>query len=152
MFLKTLTVEQQIKRDYERALKNNQVIDLTFTPTMTMLYVKEKDKEEEWVNELYDRHGNRTSVDYGDVFLSYENGWRACTGTNCEWFECDGTMQDALEKAQEHVWHTMRKHIFMDLHALKKCTSYMMNQIYGRYHTIYLVDWFQSYESVQADE
>ena len=31
----------------------------------------------------------------------------------------DGTMQDALEKAQEHVWHSKTR--FMDLHALKKC-------------------------------
>ena len=151
--LKTVTIDEQINKAYQNALKNNAVIDLTARPTPTVLYMKQKDMEEEWCSNLYDRYGNLTTIDYADIVLSYENGWTACTGTDCEWFDCNGSIQSVLEKTKHHGGfyggcHCKKKHIFINIDAMQNCNNFVLDLLYDRYDTIYVVNCFTSYESV----
>lgn len=70
------------------------------------LRCKEKDLENEWINDWWMKNKickrNKINIGYQDIILGYNNTWTAITGTDCEWFEEQSSLQDIINEVFYH--------------------------------------------------
>ena len=68
---------------------------------------KETDIDAEWVNDWWTNNKickiNKINIGYQDIILGYnDNVWTAITGTDCEWFEEQSSLQEIIKEVFYH--------------------------------------------------
>lgn len=126
--------------------------------SVTTVYARQEDLEEEWICEWFTEKLKCVEVDYADVILDSSEGvWKALTGTDCEWFDIEA---QELSKVLEYVAghnatgldeygvslcsgpHSAKKRIFIDnLKGLSKDDCIALSE---RYEALYIMDHDQS--------
>jgi len=166
-YIKTLSVSEKTKfmKELGMALKpeDMKTIKVSYSNlqfrkrwiTLRFPDPEECDDGSEWVSVFWKNNKmiekNEIYIDYDDIILNYENDcWCAMTGTECEWFEEQHSLQAILAEINEHncnnastvgKGHKCVDRIFIYMKDLKYFeTLENIEILHKRYKTVYLID------------
>ena len=143
-----------IKVNYSKKLKTELLLKFR-KRWITLRFPDPEDDGSEWVSIFWKNNKmiekNEIYIDYDDIILNYENDcWCAMTGTECEWFEEQHSLQAILAEINEHncnnastvgKGHKCVDRIFIYMKDLKYFeTLENIEILHKRYKTVYLID------------